>query len=145
MGLGEGHRERPREHRRLHAALWVAQVLLAAVFGFAGAMKAFSPIEELAKMLPWVSDDLTLLVRFIGVAELAGAAGLLLPAATRILPVLTPVAAVGLGLVMVLAMGFHAIRGEWTMLPVNLVLGAFATFVAWGRLTRAPIPPRSVS
>jgi len=82
------------------------------------------------------------LVRFIGVAEVAGAIGLILPAATRIKPVLTPLAAVGILVIMVLATGFHIYKGEFHALPVTLLLGAMATFVAWGRFRKAPIPAR---
>jgi putative oxidoreductase len=73
------------------------------------------------------------LLRFIGVAELAGGLGLILPAATRIRPMLTPLAALGLATIMTLAFVFHIQRGEWDALPVNAVLGALAAFVAWGR------------
>jgi putative oxidoreductase len=121
--------------------LWVAQALLALAFGLAGAMKIATPIAELAQKLPWVTD-LPNLVRFIGVSELLGAFGLILPAATRIRPILTPIAAMGLVLVMVLAAGFHLLRGEAQALPVNLALGAIAALVAWGRLRKAPIAPR---
>jgi hypothetical protein len=121
--------------------LWVAQVLLALAFGIPGAMKALFPIAELARKLPWVTEMPTL-VRFIGVSELLGAFGLILPAATRILPILTPIAAMGLALVMVLAAGFHLLRGEAEALPVNFALGALAALVAWGRLRKAPISPR---
>jgi hypothetical protein len=121
--------------------LWVAQVLLALVFGMAGAMKTFTPIAELSEKLPWVAE-LPGLARFIGISELLGAVGLILPAATRMLPVLTPIAALCFVLVMVLAAGFHLLRGEPQALPVNVVLGALAAFVAWGRLRKSPIAPR---
>ena len=126
----------------LHITLWGVQVLLAAMFGLSGAMKATTPIPALANSAPWAADVPEALVRFIGVAELAGAAGLLLPALTRILPVLTPLAATGLAIIMVLAVAFHVSRSEPTMLPINLVLGAVAAFVAWGRFGPARIEPR---
>jgi predicted tellurium resistance membrane protein TerC len=127
----------------LHIGLWVAQVLLAVAFGMAGAMKTFTPLDELAQTLPWVAESGAGLVRFIGVSELAGALGLILPAATRIKPSLTALAALGLVVVMVLAAGFHVMRGEAQALPVNLVLGGLAAFVAWGRWKKQPIAPRS--
>lgn len=127
----------------MNIGLWVVQALLAVSFGMAGAMKALTPIAELSNSLPWVSEDLALLVRFIGVSELLGAVGLILPAALRIQPKLTPLAAAGIVLIMVLASGFHALRGEFASVPVNLVLGGMAAFVAWGRLKKAPIEPRS--
>jgi predicted tellurium resistance membrane protein TerC len=127
----------------LHIGLWVAQVLLAVAFGMAGAMKTFTPLDELAQTLPWVAESGAGLVRFIGVSELAGALGFILPAATRIKPSLTALAALGLVVVMVLAAGFHVMRGEAQALPVNLVLGGLAAFVAWGRWKKQPIAPRS--
>lgn len=123
-------------------SLWVVQVLLAAMFGMAGVMKSTAPLEQLAANLPWVAQASPLLVRFIGLSELAGALGLILPAATRILPILTPVAGGGLVTVMLFAAGFHALHGEIGGIALNAVLGGLAAFVAWGRLAKAPIRPR---
>ena len=128
--------------RALHIVLWVAQVVLAVLFGMAGTMKATAPLAQLAQKMTWVAAVPAALVRFIGVSELAAALGLLLPSATRIRPVLTPLAAAGLVVIMVLAAGFHSSRGEAQVVPVNLVLGALAAFVAWGRGKKAPIAPR---
>jgi hypothetical protein len=125
----------------LTISLWSAQILLALVFGFAGAMKVFSPIEELAKNAAWIRNSQAL-IRFIGISELAGALGMLLPSLTRIKPKLTSLAAVGLFIVMVLATGFHLTRGEAKVIPMTLALGALATFVAWGRFRKAPISAR---
>lgn len=127
----------------LHIVLWVAQVLLAVMFGFAGVLKSTRPIEELSQMMAWAGALPPAVVRFIGVSELAGALGLLLPGLTRTMPVLTPLAATGLVLIMVLAMVFHLSRGETQALPINLCLGGLAAFVAWGRFAKAPIAPRS--
>jgi uncharacterized membrane protein YphA (DoxX/SURF4 family) len=125
-------------------ALWVAQVLLLVAFGGAGFMKLTQPLAALASSgLGWVNDMPEWLVRFIGIAELAGALGMILPAATRILPILTPFAAAGFAIIQVLAIGLHASRGETAMtLPVNLVLLALALFVLWGRFSKAPVAPR---
>ncbi len=128
--------------KALVIGLWIAQVLLALAFGMAGAMKTLTPLDELAQKLPWVTSAGGL-VRFIGVSEVLGALGVILPAATRIKPVLTPVAALGLVSIMVLAVGFHVSRGEVGAVPVNIVLGGLAAFVAWGRLRKAPIAPRA--
>jgi hypothetical protein len=108
----------------------------------AGVMKSTQPIAELAKKLVWPGAVPEALVRFIGAAELAGALGLILPAATRVKPGLTPVAALGLVTVMVLAMGFHVTRGELFALPINLGFAAVASFVAWGRFKKARIQAR---
>ena len=123
--------------------LWMAQILLALVFGYAGLIKTFLPIPELAAMLLWPGDTPFWLVRFIGVAEFAGALGVVLPSLTRILPGLTPLAALGFVLVQLLAIPFHAVRGELAMaLPINLVLLGVSLFVLWGRWKKAPIAPR---
>lgn len=122
-----------------HITLWILQVLLAFAFGMAGFMKLTAPIAELAKQMPWTTEVPAGLVRFIGGAELAGALGLILPMLTRIRPSLTGLAASGLTLVMVLAAGFHLIRGEAPMAVPSVVLGALACLVAWGRAKKAPV------
>jgi len=127
----------------LHVSLWIAQVVLALAFSLAGTLKATLPIADLAVKMTWVADVPAGLVRFIGTAELLGAVGLILPAATRIRPGLTALAAAGLVTVMVLAFGFHATRGELAQAaPSTLVLGGLAAFVAWGRFKGAPIRGR---
>lgn len=130
------------EKKGLRVGLWTVQLLLAAAFGMAGFTKVSTPIDALGAMMPWVLDVPELLVRFIGLSELLGAIGLVLPAATRIQPRLTPLAAAGLVAVMALAALFHASRGEWGALPINAVLGSLAAFVAWGRQQAAPITAR---
>jgi len=128
-----------RPSRTLHIILWVVQILLAAMFGMAGFMKSTMPISALAQKLVWVGSTPVILVRFIGLSELAAAIGLILPAALRILPGLTPLAATGLLAIMILAVPFHIQRGEANLLGAPIVLGALAAFVAWGRLRAAPI------
>jgi putative oxidoreductase len=126
----------------LNIALWVVQFLLFAAFGMAGFMKATAPISELSKNMPWVPRFSPGMVRFIGIAELCGALGMILPSLSRIKPMLTPLAGLGLTVVMVLAAGHHLMNGEAKMAPIPLALGALAAFVAWGRWTKAPITPR---
>jgi putative oxidoreductase len=123
--------------------LWAAQVLLALFYLYAGYNKLTQPIDALATMgMGFVLVVPELLTRFIGVAEVLGAAGLILPAATRILPRLTPLAALGLSTIQVLAILLHASRGEFMVLPMNLVLLALSLFVLWGRERKAPISAR---
>jgi hypothetical protein len=129
--------------KSLHISLWVVQILLALLFGMAGAAKLLMPLEELAAQgmshavnLPWPTE------RFIGVSELLGAIGLVLPAATGIQPKLTGFAAIGLVTVMFLGAGYHVVYDEVAAVPVPLVLGGLAAFVAWGRLVKSPISPR---
>lgn len=126
-------------------ALWIVQVLLALAFVAAGFMKLTMPIEQLAQNMVWVNDVPAWLVRFIGLAELAGGLGLVLPTLTRIQPQLTPLAGTGLALVMILASGFHLTRSEFGLIIPNIVLLALAAFVAYGRWKIAPISPRGAS
>ena len=122
----------------LHITLWTAQVIVAGMFIMAGAVKTFTPIEELSVMIPWAKDS-QLLIRFIGIIEVLGALGLILPAALKILPRLTVWAAYGLTVTMVLASLFHIVRGEISATPTTIVLGLISAFIAWGRSTKAPI------
>jgi hypothetical protein len=122
-----------RSARVLGAAIWLAQLLLAAAFLLVGCTHAFSPIAVAIARAPWAASLPVPLVRFIGVVELAGALGVILPAATRIQPRLTPLAAAGLATIMLLAIPFHLMRGEMKEIVINLVLGALAAFAAWGR------------
>jgi uncharacterized membrane protein YphA (DoxX/SURF4 family) len=130
-----------RPNRGLHIGLWVVQVLLAIVFVMAGLAKLMAPAAELAKATGAIVLPVGM-VRFIGVAELAGALGLILPSLTRIRPGLTPLAAAGLVVVMVLATGYHIVREEFASVPVTTLIGVLAAFVAWGRFKKAPISPR---
>jgi hypothetical protein len=123
-------------------SLWLVQVLLAAAFAMAGIMKTTMPMAQLAQKLAWTGTVPPLLVRFIGGCELAGALGLIVPAILRIKPILTPLAAAGLLLVMALATAFHISRGQYGALPITVFFGLLAAFVAWGRLHPAPIQPR---
>jgi uncharacterized membrane protein len=132
-----------RPPRALRAGLWLVQLLLAAAFALVGYLHAAAPIAASAAHAPWVASLPVAMVRTIGVAELTGALGLLLPAATRIRPTLTPLAAAGLAALMALAIPFHLMRGETGAIGINLLLGTLAALVVWGRTTRAPIRPRS--
>ena len=114
------------------------QVFLALAFGMAGFMKMTAPIEQLAQMgMTFVNRLDAGTVRFIGISEMFGAIGLILPAALRIKPMLTPLAAVGIAVIMVLAIFQHASNNE-PYLP-NVFLLALAAFVAWGRFIKAPV------
>ena len=122
----------------MNIALWIVQVLLGGMFVMAGMMKAFQ-YERARASLPWVKDVPRGLVTFIGISELLGGLGLLLPALTGILPWLTPLAAVGLALVMILAIGFHASRREGPAIGFNVALLVLAAFVAYGRFIMIPL------
>jgi hypothetical protein len=97
-------------------------------------MKIFRTKEQLVGSgMGWAQDFSPSTIRLIGLAELLGAIGLILPAVLHIAPILVPLAAVGLALVMVGAGAVHARRKEWPFIAVNLVLLAIAVIVAWGR------------
>lgn len=128
--------------RVLNIILWICQVILAAAFGMAGIMKTTTPISELAGQMVWPGDIPPALVRFIGISEFAAAVGLLLPSLLRIKPTLTVWAAIGLVIVMILALIFHITRGEMQAIPINLGFALLSAFVAWGRSKKAVIQPR---
>jgi uncharacterized membrane protein len=117
----------------MNVALWIVQAVLAVAFGLAGVMKTTQPREKLGKSLPWVQDVSDGTLRLIGVAEFAAAVGLILPAATGIAVWLTPLAACGIALIMVLAARLHARRKEPGAIAVNVLLLTLAVLVAWGR------------
>jgi uncharacterized membrane protein YphA (DoxX/SURF4 family) len=122
----------------VNTALWIAQILLALAFGAAGFMKLTQPKSvAYERGLKWVEDFSQGQINLIGLAEVLGAIGLILPWALNVLPVLTPVAAVGLMIVMLGAAYTHLRRGETPMIAINAVLFALALFVAWGRFTGA--------
>ncbi|MFM7850999.1 MAG: DoxX family protein [Flammeovirgaceae bacterium] len=125
--------------RAMHISLWVVQVLLAAMFLLSGCMKVSMPIEKLSTMLPWATSVPAILVRFIGLSELFGGLGLLLPSMLRIKPALTAWAGLGLATIMLLAIPFHISRGETPMIGMNAIFMLLALFVAWGRWKKAPI------
>jgi uncharacterized membrane protein YphA (DoxX/SURF4 family) len=113
--------------------LWILQVLLALAFLGSGAMKLITPKKKLRERTPYVDDFSEPTVKFIGAVEVLGALGLILPAATGIAPILTPLAATGLAIVMILAAVVHLRRGETKQAPVNVVLLLIAAVIAWGR------------
>lgn len=125
-----------------HILLWVLQVVLGGMFIMAGFMKATAPIAELGQQMNWALDIPPVLVRFIGVSEFLGGLGLILPAALRIKPVLTPYAGVGLAIIMLFAAIFHASRGEYPAIVFNLSLGIPAALIAWGRFRKVPVKPK---
>jgi len=125
--------------KALHIALSVAQIILGGMFIMAGMMKSTQPIIDLSKSVPWTASVPVALVRFIGISELLGGIGLLLPSLLRIKPILTPVAAIGILLIMVFTMIYHIVNGETNVIGINIALGLVAAFIAWGRLKKAPI------
>jgi hypothetical protein len=120
------------------SALWIVQGLLAALFLFAGGMKLVLPLEAL-------KGPVTLpgwFVRFIGVSEVLGALGLILPGLLRIRPGLTPLAAAGLVIIMIGATGIGLMVGDVAVTLISLVVGLLAALVAYGRWRLAPLRGR---
>jgi hypothetical protein len=116
-------------------SLWIIQGLLAAVFLFAGGFKLAMPLAELAKVSPLPA----LFLKFIGVCEVAGALGLILPGILRIRPGLTPLAAAGLVIIMVGATIATAVTQGMAPATLPLVVGILASTVAYGRWRVAPL------
>jgi hypothetical protein len=116
----------------VETVIWIAQALLAGVLVTAGAMKLTQPKAKLLSSggMAWVEDFEQRQIKGIGTLELLAAAGLVLPAALGVAPLLTALAATGVVLLMAGAGVTHARRGETQMLPVNLLLAALALFVA---------------
>jgi hypothetical protein len=115
-------------------ALWIIQGLLAALFLFAGGMKLVLPLEKLTGPVPLPG----LFMRFIGVAEVLGAIGLILPGLLRIRPGLTPLAAAGLVIIMTGATVVTLAGGDVAPALIPLVVGILLVFVAYGRWRVAP-------
>lgn len=117
----------------MNIALWVVAIVLALAFLAAGLSKLAQSKEKLAPRMAWVEDFETGPIKTIGALEVLGAISLILPGVTKIAPILVPLAATGLALIMVGAIVVHARRGEKQAIPVNVVLLLLCLFVAWGR------------
>jgi hypothetical protein len=123
-----------RGRSTMNVALWIVQGLLAAVFLLAGGAKLVLPLDQMAGpvALPgWF-------LRFLGVAEVLGALGLVLPGLLRIRPGLTPLAAAGLVIIMIGATVVTWVGGMVAVAAMNLVVALLAAFVAYGRWRLAP-------
>jgi putative oxidoreductase len=123
----------------MNLVLWTLQGLMALLFLLSGSMKALRPLEEVRKRMPWANDVPAWFVRFIGIAEILGALGLILPAFTGILPWLTVAAAVGLVIVMLSAGVFHAWRREFSSLGITVLLLALTVVIVVGRVAVVPL------
>lgn len=126
----------------MNVILWVVQVALAVMFIMAGSMKFVTPVEELLKMnMTWVEWS-PILPPLVGISEVLGGLGLLLPALTRIKPNLTVLAAYGLAFTMVLAVIVHVVVDQVATIGFPILLGVASYFVAWGRSKKVQIIPR---
>lgn len=123
----------------MNVALWIIQVLLALLFLFAGGTKLVLPLDVLTAMGSPNQVHLPgLFIRFIGVVEVLGALGLVLPGLLRIKPGLTPLAAAGLVIIMIGAVATTLMSGDVIPAMSPLVTGILAAFVAYGRWRLAP-------
>ncbi|MFC4411789.1 DoxX family protein [Chungangia koreensis] len=121
----------------MNIALWAIQIILCLIFYMAGRTKAFQ-YEKAKFSMPWIKEYPKGFVKFIGWAEVFGAAGLILPVILRIPQILMPLSALGLAIIMLLAAGFHFQRKEYSSIPMTIILLLCALFVAIGRFYFVP-------
>jgi uncharacterized membrane protein YphA (DoxX/SURF4 family) len=121
--------------KRINVAIWTVQVLLACLFLFAGGMKLVLPLAEMTKQFPLPG----LFLRFLGVVEIAGAVGLVLPSLLRIRPYLTPLAAEGLVVVMSGATAISMAGGKVAPAIPPFVVGCLAGLIIYARTRVVPI------
>jgi uncharacterized membrane protein YphA (DoxX/SURF4 family) len=114
----------------MNVIIWIVQIVLGVAFIVAGLAKATQPREKLVDRMGWVDDFSPVQVKGIGVIEVLGGLGMILPAWTGIAPILTPLAATGLAITMVLATLVHVRRKETSRLGINALLFVLAVFVA---------------
>jgi uncharacterized membrane protein YphA (DoxX/SURF4 family) len=127
---------RPRAGKALGIALWAAQMILAALFLFAGVMKFVMPVEEMTRG----SSIPGSFFHFIGVMEVLGGISLVLPSLLRISPFLTPVAACGLVIIMAGATVTSIPMGWISLFPFSV--GIVAALIAYGRFKLLPVQAR---
>ena len=123
----------------MNTVVWLVQGILAGIFLVAGLVKLIFRKEQLVDRMPFVEDFSQGVIWLIGVVEVLGAIGIILPAATGVLPFLTPAAAVGLGMNQLGAAWTHLRRREYRMIVLNALILAMAIFVAYGRFVSVPL------
>ncbi len=124
----------------MNAWLWIGQIVLAVIFGAAGLMKLRSSRAELRARGGWIDDLPDWMPKFIGVAEILGAIGVIVPPLFDMDAAIVPIAAGSLAVVMVLAAFVHLLRREFVpYVIVNAVIFAVAAFVTWGRIEDTPL------
>ncbi|HEX7740787.1 MAG TPA: DoxX family protein [Marmoricola sp.] len=116
----------------MESAYWIVAALLALLYVYSGGMKLTQSQEKLTPMMPWAGVSVPMAgVRLIGLLEVAGAAGLILPPLFDVRPHLAVIAAICLAVLQVCATVFHAVRGELSNIWLNVILIAMAVLAAW--------------
>jgi uncharacterized membrane protein YphA (DoxX/SURF4 family) len=123
----------------MNIVLWIVQALLALAFLGAGILKATQPLDKLKVQMKWVEHSAVWFVRFVGIVEILGALGLILPALTHILSWLTPTAAVGLVLTMIGAAYVHIKEKDFKGLSAPIVLLILSLLIVIGRFVLVPL------
>jgi uncharacterized membrane protein YphA (DoxX/SURF4 family) len=121
--------------------LWILQAVLGLYFVMVGVSHFIVP-PGLPDLMSWMYELTPALHTISGLAEILGGLGLILPGVTKIQTRLTPLAGVGLVLVMVGAMVWHIQRGEMSNIVMNVILAAIAGFIAYGRWKLSPLADR---
>lgn len=114
--------------------IWICQLLGGVMFTLAGIMKSTQPKEKLSAKMPWVNSFSAGSVKMIGILQLLGGIGMIVPWVTGIFPILTPIAAAALGLMMLFAAAYHLSKKEFKEIGINLFLFLIVAVVAYGRL-----------
>ena len=117
----------------MNNTLWVIQGFIAIIFCMSGIMILTQPKEKLATKMPFVNDYSASVVKLVAFAHILGALGLILPLSLNIFPILTPIAACGLALVMLLAIGYNKKRNDTKTMVIDLVFLLLFSFVAYSR------------
>jgi len=127
----------------LNASLWTIQLWLATVVALSGLLKALVPAADLQARLGFMVEAQAGILRPVGMVEMLIALALVVPAGARVLPKLTPLAAIALGATILLGLVQPATAGGLGLVLPDLLLLAASAFVAWGRLFAAPVEPAS--
>ncbi|HYG40723.1 MAG TPA: DoxX family protein [Cytophagales bacterium] len=117
----------------METTIWTMQGILAAIFTASG-LYILINTEKLKSKLSWLNAYSPTMVAFICIAKIAGAIGLVLPMLTGILPVLTPLASIGIALIMLLALVYHVRKKEYKDMPATIIFFIMAMFVALYRV-----------
>jgi hypothetical protein len=118
----------------MNTKVWIIQGILATVFTLSGLIIMLLPKDKLAARLSWINEYSDSMRHFICLAKIFGAMGLILPMYLNILPILTPIAALGIATIMSLAMAYHFRKNEYKDVPATIIFGVLALIVAYYRL-----------